>query len=255
MASPHAVAPSGMMQCFRAIAHACRGTYAEAGAADGVGSSTTWQMASRRWDGLVMEADPRRTAQLLAARRRALHYGAACHGAARFQRMQLANITGLSGSWRHTPQAWRKVAGRPFIQRCAPLGAVLRAEGLSTLHFLSVHVGGGGVGVLRTVRWELTSVRIVHACVATDREAELRKFMTQRGFAPFARATQRDHGATFVDQLYARVGVVDATRRGVLVGNDTALCAQPAVMGRLLPARVDGAPAKRRTALGARRCV
>lgn len=152
--------------------------------------------------------------------------------------MHLARLAGLTGSWCYMPRAWRDAAGAPFMQRCTSLGQVLQAESMSTVHFLSVHVGGGGVAVLRIIDWQRVSVRVVHADVAMDREGDLTDLMKRHGFARFARTMSREHGALFAGCTYARTPVVVA-ERGIGTTNGTAICSQCRVMNRSLSGHVE----------------
>jgi len=176
---------SGQVQAIDEILQQKRGGfYVECGGLDGeTRSNSLFLERERGWSGLLVEADPRNYALLVAKRRKA-YASRSClatqdsAGVAAFaQSFNLGHISGVE------MKNGRKADGIAAVQ-CFPFHHYLGALGVTTVDYFSLDVEGAELKVLHTIPWDRVDIRTLSVEFAHDAEGKdaIRAFMAARGY-------------------------------------------------------------------------
>ena len=188
----------------------CRcGSFVELGAYDGIENSNTYFLERcARWDGLLIEGQPKNFELLRHSGREAQMINSAVCNAGQ----HIVNMTTEGGTVAGTPglagaafeAKWRKARGKEVVSvPCAPLHAVFKRGGIELATFFSLDVEGSELLMLNTTevgRPLPFLVLLVEASHYTaGKNARVRTFLRNRGMVQIHMGR---HRAGYENELY-----------------------------------------------------
>ncbi|XP_060086057.1 uncharacterized protein LOC132565433 [Ylistrum balloti] len=177
------------------------GFYVECGALNGEkGSNSLFFEKVRKWNGLLIEADPSNYEVLMTKHRKAFTMHA-CLNPKPYPAVMTFNKAFNRGRVVHNQDAknWIKkqnIQSDPVQVQCLPLYSILLALNQTTVDFFSLDVEGDELSVLKTIPFDKVNIKMltVEYVHDTGRFSELQAFMEKNGYETLLRM-QRDNGS------------------------------------------------------------
>ncbi|XP_033762187.1 uncharacterized protein LOC117343795 [Pecten maximus] len=177
------------------------GFYVECGALNGEqGSNSLFFEKVRKWNGLLIEADPSNYDALTTKHRKAFTMHA-CLNPRPYPAVMTFNKAFNRGRVVHDQEArnWIKkqnIQADPVQVQCLPLYSILLALNQTTVDFFSLDVEGDELNVLKTIPFDKVNIKMltVEYVHDTGRFSELQSYMEGKGYDTLLRM-QRDDGS------------------------------------------------------------
>lgn len=185
------------------------GFYIECGALNGErGSNSLFFERHRKWNGLLIEADPSNYAALKTKNRKAFTMNACINPypyPAEISFNKAFNVGRLlhDSSAKNWIKEWHIKENLVAVQ-CFPLYSILLALNQTTVDFFSLDVEGDELQVLKTIPFDKVNIKMitveyVHQTGTVD---ELNQFMVGKGYEPLIRMHKDD--GTVTDVIYSK---------------------------------------------------
>ncbi|OWF48557.1 uncharacterized protein LOC110452920 [Mizuhopecten yessoensis] len=177
------------------------GFYVECGALNGEqGSNTLFFEKVRKWNGLLVEADPSNHEVMMTKHRKAFTMHA-CLNPKPYPAVMTFNKAFNRGRVVHDQEAknWiekQNIKSDPVQVQCLPLYSILLALNQTTVDFFSLDVEGDELNVLKTIPFDKVNIKMltVEYVHDTRRYSDLQTFMESKGYETLLRM-QRDNGS------------------------------------------------------------
>ncbi|XP_060601227.1 protein Star-like isoform X1 [Ruditapes philippinarum] len=188
------------------------GFYIECGALTGEkGSNTLFLEKVRKWNGLLIEADPENFKVLKTKNRKAFTMHA-CLNTKPYPAVMTFNKAFNRGRVVHNQEAknWIKrhnITKDEVLVQCFPLYSILLALGQVNVDFLSLDVEGDELNVLKTIPWDkvymkMLTVEYVHEIGSSG---ELKKYVEKQGYDSLLQVSKGGGGVN--DIIFRKKGL------------------------------------------------
>lgn len=188
------------------------GFYIECGALNGEhGSNTFFFEKVRKWNGLLIEADPSNF-EVLATKHRKAFTMHACLNPKPYPAVMTFNKAFNRGRVVQGDEAkeWIKkqnIKADPVQVQCLPLYSILLALNQTTVDFFSLDVEGDELSVLKTIPFEKVNIKMltVEYVHDTGKFGELQHYMESKGYDTLLRMQRDDGGVN--DIIFRKKGL------------------------------------------------
>lgn len=188
------------------------GFYIECGALNGEkGSNTLFFEKVRKWNGLLIEADPDNYKVLKTKNRKAFTMHA-CLNPKPYPAVMTFNKAFNRGRVMHNKEAedWVKNLNIPKDEihiQCFPLYSILLALNQLTVDFFSLDIEGDELNVLKTIPWDKVNIKMmtVEYVHEVGKSGDLKSYVEKQGYESLLQVSRWDGGVN--DIIFRKKGL------------------------------------------------